>query len=527
MSDPREIEIKLDIDRADVADLRTRVLPNIGTTGATERLVSVYYDTPDLALRGHGMTLRVRVTGAGRVQTVKAAPEAGAGLFDRLEWETAIEGDSPDFDALADTPAARVLAKAKGPLGPLFETVVDRTVWQVETADESIELALDEGEVSGRGQRQPISEVELELKRGQPGALFDVLRELNEVASLRLAVSSKSERGFALIEGKTAKPAKAVRVALEPGMTTAAAFQAVMHACIRQFRLNEPLLLQARLPEALHQARVAMRRLRSALSLFKPVIADDGLESLKERLRAVSRDLGEARNLDVYLSASARPEAQENGSAPGVLAFVAELEARRRAAYDRLIARLQSGDFCRLMLELFIWIEAGPWLAPADPLRRADREQRVEVFAAALLDERRRKVKRKGRHLDTLAPEARHRVRIQAKKLRYAADFFGSLAVRPKDKRRHAAFIEAMADLQQHLGDLNDIETGHELALSFAGEGASVVAPVPDAAFAAGHVSGGQDARADRLVRAAVEAHGDVIAAKPFWRGWPGRREQC
>jgi triphosphatase len=518
--EPREIELKLDVDPTDVAALKARVLPGLGTGGETQHLVSVYYDTPEQALRKHGMTLRLRVAGERRVQTLKAGNGKSAGLFDRSEWETEVQAEQPDLAALAHTPAHRILGKARGTLEPVFETTIDRTLWTVETDRSCIELALDEGQVAARGRVRALTELEMELKRGTPADLFDLLSRLGEAASLRIGVLAKSERGYRL--GKKEKPTKAASVALEHGMSTAAAFRGVMHACLRQFRLNEPLVIEQRAPEGLHQARVGMRRLRSGLSLFAPVIADDRLGGLKDGLRALSRKLGDARNLDVYLAHTARPESGAQGPASGATDFLADLEARRMAAYDAIEQALRSGEVRRLMLDLLAWIEGGPWLTSDDPLQAALREQPVEHFAAHTLEARRRKLKKKGRRLETLDPTARHRVRIEAKKLRYAADFFASLAVRAKERDRHAAFVESMEKLQQHLGELNDISTGDELARSVAAQSGPHAATVPEA-FVAGHASGMQDARSEALLHAAGAAYRDVVDAKRFWVRWAGQ----
>lgn len=522
MPEPREVELKLEVDGADAADLKARVLPKLGTGGETEPLVSVYYDTPDQVLRKNGMTLRLRVSRGRRVQTLKASDGFAAGLFDRSEWETEVEGEEPDLAALAGTPARNLLDKTKDALEPVFETVIDRTLWTVETERSRIELALDEGRVVARGKVASLTEIELELKQGTPADLFDLLRELSDVARLRIGVLAKSERGYRL--GKKEKPAKAGPVPLHHGMSTAAAFQAIMHSCLRQFRLNEPLVVQRRDPEGLHQARVGMRRLRSALSLFRPVIADDRVGELKEKLRALSRKLGDARNLDVYLAHTARPEAEAADSS-GAAGFLADLEIRRRTAYDAIEQALGSAETRRLMLDLLAWIEGGPWLTGEDPLQRALREEPVGRFAARTLEERRRKVKKKGRNLETLDPEARHRVRIAAKKLRYAADFFAGLAVRRKERDRHEAFIDAMEDLQQHLGDLNDITTGDALAQGIAMEAHGAAASPAAEAFAAGHLSGGQDARVQGLLQAASDAQRRVVGAERFWLRWPGRTD--
>ena len=361
MADPTELELKLDASPSDIGLLKAVALPQLtARPPTTQHLVSVYFDTPKLALRKGGFSLRLRFDGDRRIQTIKASRGVGVGLFDRGEWETEVQGDGVDLDAVRATPLHAVLLQDRHPLAPVFETVIDRTVWRLSQGSSVVEVALDEGRVVAGDRTSPIAEVELELKHGSPSDLFALLHGLGEARALRLGVVAKSERGYALLHGKTPACFKAEPVALTPDMNVGQAFQAIVRACIRQFRLNEPLLSPAA-PEPLHQARVAMRRLRSALSLFKAVVADPQMERLKERLRDVSVDLGTARNLDVYLADVVRPETEHTGD-PGGAAFAAQMERQRVEAYARLAATLGAPAFRILMLDLLEWVEAGLWL---------------------------------------------------------------------------------------------------------------------------------------------------------------------
>src|SRR5439155_6354200 len=133
-------------------------------------------------------------------------------------------------------------------------------------------------EVASGARREPISELELEIKRGSRADLFAVAREISRDVALRMGVNSKSERGFRLLEGQVHRARKAQRVRLDASMNVAQAFAAIVQSCLRHFRLNEGLISVDSRGGALHQARVAMRRLRSAFSLFRPAVMDDEYE---------------------------------------------------------------------------------------------------------------------------------------------------------------------------------------------------------------------------------------------------------
>lgn len=511
MSDPREIELKFEVDPAKVRGLKRRIATVFGLGSATSRpLLSVYYDTRKHALGRRGLSLRVRHDGERRVQTLKAAGGAGAGLFDRAEWECELTGDEPD-PALFEDPGAIRHLHGRRHLAPVFETRIDRTTWTFQAGTSEVELSIDDGTVSAGSVARPLAEIELELKSGAPADLFAVARRIADVAPIRIGVASKSERGYGLLQGASPGSHKAGRVPLTREMSAGAAFQAVARSCLRHFRQNEGPLVEGRAEEALHQARVAMRRLRSALSLFKNVVADGEVEGLKRELRSLSTLLGVARNLDVYREHVLQAELERDPAEPGIADFLAKLEGDRERAYDRILRKLASKSFRRFTLDLSAWIEAGPWLSRE---ASAGRDDDAWTFAAAILERRRQRVRKKGRHLDRQSPEARHQVRIDAKKLRYASEFFAELVPGRKRRHRHEAFVSALERLQACLGELNDIQTGHELAESLA-VSAPAGAPL---AFAAGHAAGGQDGREAALIATAVEAHTAFSQAKTFWR---------
>jgi triphosphatase len=515
----REVELKLEMPVAEVARVQRSLRRRLGE-GIKRHLISVYFDTGKRALRKRGLTLRTRSDGKRRVQTVKAADTTSAYIFDRLEWETKIEGDKLDLKAASRTPVGDVLhgSRADGLLVPIFETVVDRTTWRVKQDGSEIEVALDEGHVSAHGSTQPIAELELELKCGSPTDLFALARSLDRVKHLEIGVLSKSERGFALADGGEPNSFKAEPIALRPNLSVAQAFQIIARACVRHFRINEPLLIASRSAEPLHQARGAIRRLRSALSLFEPIVTDNINQRLKRSLRDVSHQFGEARNLDVYIAQIKVRDADEGGQLPPfALNPVTQAQTERERAYERVINTLQSKRFRQFMQDLVAWIQAGPWRTSDEPERQTARNQNIEDFAAGVLERRWRKLKQHGRHLERLSPEQRHRIRIEAKKLRYACEFFTGLLADGRHRKRYQVFITALGDLQARLGDLNDILNGNEIAAELASHKAT-----PARRSHARHAAGGhlddQDKRTAALLISACETHQRFSDVKPFWK---------
>lgn len=241
---PTEVELKfLLVPRERRALARNPLLAR--ATTQTD-LSSVYYDTPGWALRKQGITLRVRRVNGAFLQTIKS--EAGSNLFDRGEWETKIHGAEPDRFAFAGTPAEDILgAKGVDTLIRLFSTEVQRTSRIVKEGSDRVEVSLDHGEIVAGALRQPIDELEFELKGGDADGLFAVARRFAGDAVLRLSFESKAERGYRLVaeEAPAAQNGEAVHIR---GDTTGAdAFALVMRACLAQVCGNANLLARGKI----------------------------------------------------------------------------------------------------------------------------------------------------------------------------------------------------------------------------------------------------------------------------------------
>jgi inorganic triphosphatase YgiF len=429
MSD--EIELKLEVAPEAAKALMTDSPWLTTSDSRSEHQQSVYYDTPDLKLRKSGYVLRVRSIESRFVQTLKSL-DGGAGLFDRGEWEWDIDGSQPDLARLVGTPVGELeIAELK----PVIRSEIDRTICRVDQCGSELEFDLDLGTMSANSRDIPVSEVEVELIRGKPRAAVELAQRISAEIPVKLAVMSKAERGFALADGSLFGPTKAEAVKLARGMNVAEGFETVVFACLRHFRLNEPLVIESRHIEGLHQARVAMRRLRSAFALFRPVVHDQECERIEDELRWFAAELGDARNLDVYLERDLSEDQRR---------FV---EERRERAYDLAIAAMESTRFRRLMLDLSGWAATGDWRAKSRAAKPLER------FVDRRIDRLWAKIANPGAVAD-MGDKRRHRLRIAMKKLRYALEFTEALHLRRA--RRRKKFAKSLKGLQESLGQLHD-----------------------------------------------------------------------
>jgi CHAD domain-containing protein len=261
--------------------------------------------------------------------------------------------------------------------------------------------------------------------------------------------------------------------------------------------------------------RVGLRRLRAAMSLFAALIRDPQTAVIKKELKWLGGELGPARELEVLMSRVIAPMRRRHRRWRGMPSLSHEFAERRDAAVSRAQAAVQSARFRALTLDVAAWLEAGLWRTPQDDLVRDRGDLPIESFALEQLARRWRKVRKKGKRLARLDARSRHKLRIQTKKLRYAAEFFATLFTTKRALKRRKQFLPALEQLQDALGDLNDIAVHEKRIVAM---GARPRRSNPSRVFAAGLLTGREDARLDAAMSAATDAYAELAKVKPFWR---------
>ena len=191
------------------------------------------------------------------------------------------------------------------------------------------------------GRSVPLAEIELELKSGDEPDLYDLAMSLAEELALRLDFVSKGERGFRALAREPAGAVKAAPIRFAPEAKLDDAVQAVISNTLWHFVANWAALREAQDPNAIHQMRVALRRMRAALAMFKRVLPCAAFDLLRGEAKRIASALGPARECDVFRETAesgplAHPDRPENCNS-----LFAAIEERRIAAYEDANSKIE------------------------------------------------------------------------------------------------------------------------------------------------------------------------------------------
>ncbi|MBB6252459.1 CYTH and CHAD domain-containing protein [Nitrospirillum iridis] len=522
---PQEIELKLAVKPEHLARLKAAPAL-VGGRAVTKTLRNTYFDTPEGELAARGVSLRLRHSGTKVLQTLKG-PSTGNGMaLARSEWEIPAPDGHLVPQAFTDADAQALLDGVDlRRLAPVFSNEVKRWIRAVPlAAGLVVEVAVDQGVTrAADGREEPIAELELELSAGHDRrVLYDLALALHRTVPLRIELRTKAERGYALARGEAApvKAVKAAAIEFSPDDTVEAALAGVARACLRHMAANEAAVLAGD-PSGVHQLRVAVRRLRSALTLFKAILPPAQSAGLKVALKGLADAVGPARSWDVFLEELLVPVTTAMPEQESLDALAVAAHGARGRGHVAARAAVSGPTYTELLLTLGRWVDGRCWRddAPAD--RLAWLGQPLPPFADAVLTRLRHRAAKRGRHFARLDAPARHGLRIALKKLRYAVDFFRCLYPQ-KGVRR---YVDRLSALQDGLGHLNDVATMDGLIRALRAD----LAAARDAAPAgwdmgAGLVLGWHAAHMAVGEEALCRAVEDFLDADPFWTPadhWP------
>ena len=443
-----EIELKLQLSPKAARKLADHPLLAV-IASQKQHLLNTYFDTPSLELHARRVAVRFRKKGWQWLCTVKSAEPASGGLAMRSEWEAPATPGIFDFSHVDAEDFREFLVKRSTKFEAIFTTDFHRQLWHVPFGESLIELAIDRGHIESCGRRSTICEIELELLSGRVDDIFGLTRQLQENIDLFPAIASKAERGYALFLNEPVRPFKSKPVPISEQQTPAEAFRCVALGCLEHFQRNEKGLLTGGEPEFIHQARVALRRLRSAIKLFAPVLPPEFVAAYGQTWQTLAGALGDTRNWDVFLEETL-PPIQATFPENRDLRHLRNAARRRaKAARHAVIRTLAVKEYPRLLVEFTSAIYS---LSDTLPMPLKDfANERISCHA--------RRAKKLATSHATLSPEERHRMRISFKKLRYTLEFFAPLLA----SNRLSPYLAALSQLQDELGLINDHVTANAL----------------------------------------------------------------
>lgn len=492
MADDQQ-EVEWQFDAADLEIVRQWLLglsdrPELRVAPEPERdQFDRYLDTDDWRIFRAGYTLRARRVGDQAEITLKSTSGQSAGLRRRREY-TAIAppGDGVDVGDVEGAVGARMRALiGNRPVHVLFELRTRRhTITLKATSGWSAKVMLDdvalvagptqiaEGPSSANG----LKRVEVEITAGTESQIRPFVDELSAACNLQPALLSKFEAG---LHSGDLVPKTAVdfgSIAVNASATTEQLAYAILRRHLAAMLAVEPGTRLGDDIEALHDMRVAVRRIRSAYRLFAKALPAAFAE-LAPDLGWLATSLGEARDLDVLLSRAARwSDDAEAEDRPALAGLTRLLEQRRSDALRRMLSALDSPRYDRLVERFGSLLRQGPQGLDATS------DTPAVVAGARLIDLRYRKVRSMGDRLSPKSPaEQYHALRIAGKRLRYALEFFVDLYGKPLRRA-----IVSLTDLQDLLGRHQDAEGAVRYLRELAGAEDQLPAPT---VFAMGRIA--------------------------------------
>lgn len=462
------------------------------TRGAAAEIL--WFDTAEGALAAQGLAMQGGRRGARRLLRSLPAPEA--------IWHPCHPPEE-----VATLPEGAAPAEAGGaPLVPVAAFTGRRLTLRLAMPDGEATLEVLSGRIRTVAAERPAARLAL---AGPAAAVFAAARGLAAELPLLPPVTPLAEEARALATGSAARPMRLGAPDTSAATTVEDAFRAAFGHLLAVVRQQTARIGPDAGPEGVHQTRVALRRLRSVFRVFRPATDGPALRGLDARLREVVSVLGPARDWDVFTSGIGRDVAAAFLEDKRIAALLRAAEARRRAAYAAVHAMLEAPAWRLLLVDAIEVLLERAWRhdAPEEALRLLDAP--IREFGRSILDRRWSRLRRAGEEFESLSAEELHELRLDGKRLRYAAEVFAPIFGAKAGRR----FLRRVAALQDGLGIANDAAVARGLvrSLSVTGNGAR--------AWAVGVVEGWCEAR--------VAGHrGDAFAAwerlggkDRFWSG--------
>ncbi len=479
---PSELEAKLlapGVRELRAIARRTRLGPYRLRRRDSVHLHSIYLDTRARALAREGVALRLRRQAKRWEATAKWAGEVVGDVHDRPELTVALPGPPPLPFVIPVGPLQLHLAAlvAGRSLQPILITDIHRQridVFEADAASDAdalAELALDRVQLSGVQDGQPqesFFEVEVERLHGTRRDVSIMARLLRAEFALEPSTDSKFARGLRLIYGSEAAAPSPVATLL-PDDTVAGAARKIVGLHLRRLRQHDPGTRLGEDPEALHDMRVATRRLRAAERTFDVGMPAALRSYLEVELKWLGELLGSVRDCDVQLDHVARYGAAAPPSHRAALACYRDyMQAERARRREAMLTGLNSTRYFRLLRRMEQFAAGQPLR-----LRAAAMREPIALVGRRALKKAFHRLSERGEQVHAApTPEDLHQLRIRAKRLRYTLEFLRDLT-----GKAGARLVRRLVKLQDLLGRYHDAVVAADFVRHYVDAAATPLSP--------------------------------------------------
>ena len=421
------------------------------------RNVDTYLDTFDWSLLKNKYALRYRLENGSAMYTLKGVGSIDHGVATRTENEIALAKPIDVPTVIAEKELRKRVDEMIFPrkLIEQIQVRTDRHHYRVVSPEGAlIDLAFDTSSFSLRGLHEPrrakkLHEMEAEIIKGPVKTLSTLSRLLSRKFKYASSTASKLEVAMERLKVvlPSKKPPERLMVRLDDRLDLAV--RKILTHQFQWFREQLPGVRRDVDSEFVHQARVATRRMRSVLRLFRDAMPDRSAAYLAGELKWLGGQFGAVRDVDVFLLNLVRlKEKIERLPGKKKRAFENLIEKHRHGLFERLREALESPRYRALDRRFLQFLEKPLSSSPRAPLAA----KTVREVAPVLISEKLDAVIQQG-HTVLAEPKLKefHRLRIRMKRLRYACEFMA-----PAYDGALDAFIERTVEIQDCLGELQD-----------------------------------------------------------------------
>lgn len=457
--------------------------------GATS---TMWFDTADGRLAAEGQVVEAPARGPRLLlRTLPGAAETWHPARPPTLLRRLAEGDAPD-EAGGDTLAAIAAFAGR------------QQAFRLDSPHGAVQAVLLDGQLRSLEAERPVARLSL---AGPLPAVLATARGIAAELPLLPPLAALAEQGRALALGLPARPHRLGAPDTSAATTAEDAFLAAAGHLAEVVRQQSARIRPDAPPEPVHQTRVALRRLRSVFRVFRAATDCAVLRAIDAQLRDVLAVLGPARDWDVFLGGIIRQIEAAFPEEKRIAGLRRAAEAQRRDAYAAVAAMLGGASWRLLLIDLVALLLARPWREDAEPQRLAMLAAPVAEFGRSVMDRRWQRLRRAGSDFEELSAEALHELRLDGKRLRYAAEVFAPVFGAKAGRR----FLRRVAALQEGLGLANDAAVARGLASKLArpGDGGR--------AWAVGVLEGWSEARVAASRGDALESWQRLHGKDRFW----------